>query len=347
MHTRCSNTCLPYTQHNSMQYTRPMARPNTVPIPRPVTRPMPRAMPRPITTPNMRPRMISNAISNQTTVSHTSIAKPTDEELMKIAVQESIETEALRIKHNQELDDVLTESQTASISECADNVKNNYIKNDCNKMEDNFIQSIVSTVDSENKYNCIENSDNKKSFDDADNVAHVLRLSTRNSSLYRESRIFVVGRGRKELYGYMNIPMNPDIIKRGVIFIDNNEESAPDICKYLHDVDLDAYGMLSRQTNDIDFIIMFDWSSFYCNALEMLQHQMLNLSRRCTIIVPLAPDENIMPNEIKNKLTSKIFTLSITEGQYPMFDWSPQNIEKIKSIVNHNRYIEIRVYQRI
>jgi len=190
----------------------------------------------------------------------------------------------------------------------------------------------------------IESEEKRKHFVAQLETAIKNSLYIPNDFVNRKHIDFVIGRGRNEPKGYMNFPINPKILSRNIVYVDPNKDMESDEKKELHCVDFRKYKICRDQDpselTDVRFI--FDWACFYCSALPHLFDTIINIGRRCQIIVPLTNDENIIPNEIKSVLWSKIFTLAIAEGNYPLFNWSVHS--ELKNHVNQNRYILIHCY---
>lgn len=153
---------------------------------------------------------------------------------------------------------------------------------------------------------------------------------------------FIVGRGHTEPSGYMNFPINPIFNNRNIIYIDPNIAMNADIKQPLHEVDFSVFNI-----EDAKIRFIFDWSSFYCGALQTLTDTMKKLNKSCQIFVPLNKDEKSIPRDIVNTLINKIYTLSTTEGKYILFDWSKdktlQENERMSSFINSEKYIKIDI----
>lgn len=160
---------------------------------------------------------------------------------------------------------------------------------------------------------------------------------------------FIIGRGKILPKGNMNLPMNPIFAKRNIIYIDSNPNVEADIRKPLHLIDFSSFGITKQQdpNEHISVKFYFDWSSFYCGALQNLTDTIMALGRQCQILVPLDAYSDSLPDIIKPYLESSIFTLTIVEGQFPLFDWSAhesQNISTICSLLNSQKYICIYAF---
>lgn len=157
---------------------------------------------------------------------------------------------------------------------------------------------------------------------------------------------FIVGRGKIYLPGCLNIPLNPKFNERKFITIDPTVDMEADEMKLIQDVDFNVFGITKHHDPDeiIEVKIFFDWSSFYCGAMQELTNIIQRIGRKCKIYVPLSKDENVIPDDIKRNLSSDIFTLNLVEGQYPLFDWN--NFAGLNEYVNPTRYIRIDAYDR-
>ena len=149
---------------------------------------------------------------------------------------------------------------------------------------------------------------------------------------------FIVGRGHIYPSGCMNIPMNPIFNERNVIFVDSNPTMGADIVDLLENVNFDDYGITSRSLINLRFI--FDWSTFYCSAIYSMKRIAHRLKHRMEIYVPLESDEQMIPSEILSVMDDPIFTITIQDGFYPLFD---PRIKETYSIFNIEKYIKIQV----
>ena len=156
---------------------------------------------------------------------------------------------------------------------------------------------------------------------------------------------FIIGRGKNNPHGYRNIPIDPCLMKRNVIFIDPNPAMDSDIKEWLHKIDFSQFGICI--TDDPEQIInvrfIFDWSSFYCSAVSNMANVIRTIKHRCQILVPLDQNENTMPHIIKVTYNDPIFKPEIIEGLYPLFDWNRDDKQTI-NVINPSRYIRINAY---
>lgn len=169
---------------------------------------------------------------------------------------------------------------------------------------------------------------------------------------------FIIGRGKNAPRSYMNFPLNPKLRKRNLIYIDPNPSMDSDIKQMLHDVDFSFFGICKEQDpmEEINVRFFFDWSTFYCTAVQSLTNVILGIGRKCQIFVPLNNDEKTIPSDVKRELCSDIFTLTIVEGTYPLFDWNATNqtsesenlphtfTTSMRSVMNPDRYMRIDAY---
>jgi hypothetical protein len=167
---------------------------------------------------------------------------------------------------------------------------------------------------------------------------------------------FIIGRGRNKLKDHLNLPLNPEILKRNIIFVDENERTNADVKKLLEDIDFTNFGICKHQDpfEEIEIRFIFDWASFYCSALYNLKRMMLRLNRKCQIIVPLNVDEKTIPCDVKRELNIPIFDIKIINDQYPLFNWDLNedlsNMKKFKAntswigdLINPDQYLQIDV----
>lgn len=167
---------------------------------------------------------------------------------------------------------------------------------------------------------------------------------------------FVVGRGRVYPNGYMNIPLNPSLQSRNVIFIDPSDAVHADVKQYVQEVDYSQFGITSQQdrNHDIRVRFIFDWSSFYCGAMQGMEDVARQLGRPFEILVPLSHDEPDVPPDVKRVFNNRIYIPTAEIGEYPLFDWtagangefvsSVLGDRSIASFINPTRYIRIFVY---
>ena len=138
--------------------------------------------------------------------------------------------------------------------------------------------------------------------------------------------IYIVGRGRRNVKGNKNIPINKNLLEKNVIFIDLNEDSYPDYCADFIDI---------KYNKKIKKIFLFDWSTFYCSCIKNI-NKLLQKTENFTIYVPLDKSEITISDEI---LDNKNFTSKIIKGNYPLFDWKNFYIDKY---INPCGFIQIK-----
>ncbi|AYV77572.1 MAG: hypothetical protein Dasosvirus8_6 [Dasosvirus sp.] len=153
---------------------------------------------------------------------------------------------------------------------------------------------------------------------------------------------FIVGRGRLAPQGYLNIPLSDYMKTRNIVFVDPALEHDADIQKLIENVNFSNYRIthLEDPNEMIDVNIIFDWSTFYCTALQSMKAIADKIGRRFKVYVPLAPDEKKIPSIIKEHLSNPKFIVTIVEAQYPMFKIDQ---EEYKNIMNMEQYMLILV----
>jgi hypothetical protein len=178
------------------------------------------------------------------------------------------------------------------------------------------------------------------------------------NNIEQEHYDFIVGRGRNELPDYMNLPINPVFASRNVVFIDCNPNMQADIQQRIEYVDFSWFGICNEQDphERISVNIIFDWSSFYCGAMQNLKNIVTSIGRRCHIFVPLDSTSNNIPIDISRELQTSIFTIIVKDGRYPLFDWNkdsdislginPMTGKRkiISELVNPNKYMIIYAF---
>ena len=172
-----------------------------------------------------------------------------------------------------------------------------------------------------------------------------LALSLATVPRARQHIDFVVGRGHAYPRGYLNIPLNPLMATRCVVYIDPNPDMRADVRQYLQDVDFAEYMITPLDDPDglVEVRFIFDWSSFYCGAMQLLDSIVKRLGRRCQILVPLCDDEPAIPPDVHRGLgKNKLFSLTTVEGMYPLFDWTRPDL---CGEVNPHRYMVIRAFE--
>lgn len=151
---------------------------------------------------------------------------------------------------------------------------------------------------------------------------------------------FIVGRGRNPTQGGMNIPLNSQMKNCHCIFIDAIEKSA-DIVQQIEEIDFSTLGISKGQKYEkIELRFYFDWSSFYCGAVQDFTAIAQRLNRPFSIWVPLSKGESKVPSDVKRHLDSPIFTLTTAEGKYPLFDWERlEGNPDYQNLVNDKNYM--------
>lgn len=155
----------------------------------------------------------------------------------------------------------------------------------------------------------------------------------KKSKILSDHHIFIVGRGRKQIKGYLNLPQS-DLIPDECIYVDPNAEVEPDIRQKIEDIDFNFDDKKS-------ITIIFDFSTFYCTAMRNVPTIAYKMKGRSfNILVPLSKDEKDIPSDLKFALKAKIFDINLVEGQYPLFDFSKRFV---KDFINDTHYIMIKV----
>lgn len=152
---------------------------------------------------------------------------------------------------------------------------------------------------------------------------------------------FIVGRGRRDFQGALNLPIDAVFNSRNCVYIDSWDLLKPDICAKFSEVNFGSYGITPFYDpfSQIQVRIFFDWSTFFCGCIQHLFKKCTELGRRCEIYVPLLPSENSIPSDIKRTLWQPVFTVELVSGKYPLFDWGTE--KNIYQYVNTNFYLKI------
>lgn len=138
--------------------------------------------------------------------------------------------------------------------------------------------------------------------------------------------IYVIGRGRTDVKGNINIPLNKKIVIQNLIFIDLNETSNPDY-------NLDFIEM--EYNNKVKNIFLFDWSTFYCSSIKNI-NKLLQKIDNFVIYVPMDLDEFKICDEL---LLNKYFISNLVKNKYPLYDWNSKITQKY---INPNYFIKIK-----
>jgi hypothetical protein len=155
---------------------------------------------------------------------------------------------------------------------------------------------------------------------------------------------FIVGRGRQEYKGGLNLPIHPSFKLRNCVYIDSWDVVKPDICADFTHVDFTMFGICRQHDphNRIKIRIIFDWSTFFCGCIQGLFTQCRQIGRACDILVPLLSSEHNIPSDIKQTLWQPVFKLELVQGKYPLFDWTSSDPnKKIGKYVNSKLYLKI------
>ena len=238
------------------------------------------------------------------------------------------------ITHNLMNDNVMNNNRMNDIV-MNDIVMNDIMMNDSvmndNRMNDNRMNDSMMY---DNRMN-----DNVMNDSEMDNN-EIMQDLTLNKGYDKKTQLdFIIGRGRNLPKGFMNIPMNVEFEKRNVIFIDPDPRMNADIKQWLRDVDFRYYGIFKDQDPDslINLRFIFDWSSFYCGAIDEMINVISKIDHQCEILVPLDNDEHTVPDIIKQSFNGSNFNIMIIHGYYPLFD--PRINLKI---INPFKYIVIK-----
>jgi hypothetical protein len=167
-----------------------------------------------------------------------------------------------------------------------------------------------------------------------------------------DSRVnIIVGRGRKEVEGNMNLPLNPIFDFSYVMYVDESPFSDPDVQMKIEDIDFSQFGFGDNVT---DIRIYFDWSSFYCTAMhniaQLITRFKYEVGKSVKVYVPLYVEDKSLPGDVKrcvidSPLYDANVRLSMVYGKYPLFNWMDQNRnDKLKEAVNEEMYILINNY---
>lgn len=166
--------------------------------------------------------------------------------------------------------------------------------------------------EAKNNLECENEVKQKSNYDYGD----LVRISTRresqiktpSTSISQISQIstqrvnIVVGRGRTDVIGCKNFPIDTKIFDHSVIYIDASNESVPDIVSRLEDFDFRNL-KLADVTNEV--CIYFDWSTFYCTILPEINKILLrlyNLGKKVKIYIPLYPEDTVVPGDVARHL---------------------------------------------
>jgi hypothetical protein len=252
------------------------------------------------------------------------IESDTEENRIERAIKESILDEELRRQQDVDIEKAL-EASSKEIKEIKEIKTITTRKNPL----DRYIETLCDDIDE------IDEIDEE--------YTNTLKRKRKDITINTKTHIdFIVGRGKIYPKGCLNIPLNSKLKDRNIITIDPLPDMDADLKQPIQDVNFGIFGITRDQDPDakIDVRIFFDWSSFYCGAMQSLTDIMMRIGRKCQIFVPLNNDENNIPGDVKRYLISDIFTLNLVEGHYPMFDWSYE----INQYVNPNRYMRIDAY---
>lgn len=163
---------------------------------------------------------------------------------------------------------------------------------------------------------------------------------------------FIVGRGRKTHSGELNIPLNPLFLTRNTVYIDADKSLQPDIGQELYKINFEVFGITREQDPDnaISVRVLFDYSSFYCGAIQSIHTISTQLKRPYKVYVPLPPNEHKVPTDMTGILWHKCYKFELACGKYPLFDWSAENIASsnrpISEFVNAREFVVIHCLEK-
>lgn len=323
---------------------------------------------------NEEEKMLQQAINESL---KESLNESLKESLIDYDIQQSLQSSKLPVKNPH----YSTKGSPGAISnyqaeDSLGTISDNSFYSDPHESEDVVIKSIstkdISCNDTDpiNEYvrfliNSSLSSDQNKKIDNSEEMHKLMDVDTITnldsdltfSSNEHEHYDFIIGRGRNEPTNYMNLPINPMFLSRNVVFIDCNPDTHADIQQRIEDVDFSYFGICKDQ-DPLELIsvnIIFDWSSFYCGAMQNLTRIITNIGRRCRIFIPLDRPNNTIPKDIMQVLNNDVFTITLTDGIYPLFDWTKEgdnclgiNLltgkqKNISELVNPDKYILICV----
>lgn len=157
----------------------------------------------------------------------------------------------------------------------------------------------------------------------------------------------IVGRGRHDLDGCLNLPLNPQLDNINTLYVDPNAEYKPDVVAHVQNLNFDSFGVTQNTdiNGQINLFFCFDYSSFFCTALDALPLMAKHINRPFVVFVPLGPNENSIPSEVPHILHEPHFSVKLIYGRYPLFDWDNSNSKGLHAAtyINKNVYIGISV----
>jgi len=156
---------------------------------------------------------------------------------------------------------------------------------------------------------------------------------------------FIIGRGKNNKHGNLNLQLNKNFNQRNIIYIDPDVSVCADVQQLIEDIDFSQFGISLEfdPKEEINIRFIFDWSCFYCTAIDHMMDIIHGLNRRCEIFIPLYLNESIIPTIIRTKFNHPFIRIGLIEGQYPLFDWEDDAVNITKHI-NPSKYILISAY---
>ena len=248
--------------------------------------------------------------------------------------------------HEDDMDDV------TEMNEVIDEVINEVI-NINEDVTDNITENITETI-SEMDHSMTDEIDLPNHREYQDDQDFVTDIDSENSMIMETDftkLTLIVGRGRLDVQGNLNLPLNGGIARDSyILFVDSTDVSDPDIQSNIEELDFTTLGISSEITS---IKLYFDWSSFYCTAMQNIVAMMNKISRTMrravTICAPLYPGDKTIPDDVKrNILESPLndgdIKLMLVYDAYPLFDWEIENEkirENFRANVNPDSYLMI------
>lgn len=177
------------------------------------------------------------------------------------------------------------------------------------------------------------------------NAMNIMEIENTQKSMDYDHIDFIVGRGKNYPSECMNIPMNPLLNARNIILIDSNPMMGADIIDLLGNIDFTNFGISSQQDpqNLINLRFIFDWSTFYCSAIDSMVKITKHLKHKMEILVPMESTDQWIPSEILEVMDDPMYRITVEDGYYPLFDPEVKDSDQLKRIINTEKYIRIGV----
>ena len=286
-------------------------------------------------------------------LNHQKNMKKKYESDLEKAIKQSIEEKKLNDIEQKNIEKAINESlEVKKLNDVINNIDDNNNNNNTNDI-DNYLQNMIDKL-SINETKIINSRKRDRDGDDMydykENIKKTNTYNENNNTTKNETKKhinFIVGRGRDELKGGLNIPLSPIFTNGNNVFIDALTEVKPDIAIPLSEVDFTKFGITKDQDpeNKIDVRIYFDWSSAYCGGLHSIHKIAQQLKRPFEIYVTLSNTENKIPSDVKNILWYRCYDFILEDGYYPLFDWTVPVLKSsgkpISDYVNPNHYLKI------